>query len=1123
MASSHQRIDISASGRADFTPIRNELDQTRRRAQDLEKQLAALRKEAEQLEQLGTSMHPGYGQQSLQQIQADLQQQMTQRAQELDATNRHAAQLQQQLQQANQEADRLDRIGQQLQRSWGQLASLVAGGLTASGMYGMIGGGRDRWRSYVEQIDAEARAIKELGRSYESHRNEIYETAAAYGVSTRELLALNEQIGRTLGRSDAAGGRLVDELRLVQGLSRGFGMDSPLELSGHFQQAAATGLTAGTAAPLSPREFAAMLAEAVHAGTMRGREDEVAQAIERLAQFPALDQTPFIAEVISTMNATGARHLQGAQGADILQRIESSIQRPHSEAGQLFMYRAFAGGEDLNLAQFELLRERGLAGVGPTGESNLQRVLEAIEQLPFSEDYRTLAGSRLLGVSMHELQELRRTFMPGGEFQTERLGGLAEALGPQGLQTVDPSAWPLLLDALTDPARAAREFQELSGREPVSTTDAQALFNQIREFAQDNAVLSPGQERVRTQTDLDRAAEQAGAKLYGLEEAADRAATALLNLTNNIPGPFGPLAAVAGAGAAGAAVGRAGSWLAGQAIRGLTGGGTAAGAGTAATTAGGLAARAAPAIGRVAGPLGAALAVPGLIQNIYEFGVNARELARMSSQHGHATGTWLFGTEQPDAAGEFGHTGLMARAEQEREQEARGPGLQAPLRSQQRAVETPAGPAILFPDQADAGQPRTFLRFVDALAQAISDQAGNIGQTFSQRFMRGMANVGMPGGGNFGPGGVGGIPGGVGGEGGQGGNLGGGAMSAIWGGSPNATMMQEFGHTSFSTGAGAWMYQYGTEFGLDGRMHPGLDIGMPTGTPLRSPVSGTVSHAGGTGAYLDDRLGNQPQTGQLSIKTSTGHEVILGHMENIAVRMGQGVSPGTYVGRSGTANGPHLHLEYRVPDRSTPSGQRIVDPRKFLAQQGWWFVPSDDMPTFLHRGEMVLPAPMAEQMRTMVGQLRAGLQPSERQTNRFAGDLERFEGTQAQLAPAGFAVPMPLSIGPNEPSAMRIPAGEPFGQDVLSAQGGLWQVPDDDMPARLHRNEMVLPAYLADHLRGVVGQAVSRQETRQAAIDVRVRIDPIQLIHPDGRVQTVQAQADQTFTGIITHPTGGMV
>jgi outer membrane lipoprotein SlyB len=302
----------------------------------------------------------------------------------------------------------------------------------------------------------------------------------------------------------------------------------------------------------------------------------------------------------------------------------------------------------------------------------------------------------------------------------------------------------------------------------------------------------------------------------------------------------------------------------------------------------------------------------------------------------------------------------------------------------------------------------------------------------------------------------------------------------------------------------------------------GLDIGMAIGTPLRAPISGTVTRAGGTGAYLDDRLGNKPQTGELKIRRPNGHEVILGHMEHIAVRMGQSVSPGTYVGRSGTANGPHLHLEYRIQDRSTPSGQRIVDPRKFLAEHGWWFVPSDNMATFLHRGEMVLPADMAEQLRGMSDQVRAGFQPSEDQTSRFADDLARFEGTNAQLAPAGFAVPLPLSIGPNEPSAMRIPAGEPFGQDVLSAQGGLWQVPDDDMPARLHRNEMVLPAYLADHLRGVVGQAVSRQETRQAAIDVRVRIDPIQLIHPDGRLQTVQAQADQTFTGIITHPTGGM-
>jgi len=44
---------------------------------------------------------------------------------------------------------------------------------------------------------------------------------------------------------------------------------------------------------------------------------------------------------------------------------------------------------------------------------------------------------------------------------------------------------------------------------------------------------------------------------------------------------------------------------------------------------------------------------------------------------------------------------------------------------------------------------------------------------------------------------------------------------------------------------------------------------------------------------------------------------------------------------------------------------------------------------------------------------------------------------------------------------------EAFGGDVASASGGWERVPADDAPALLHRNEMVLPANLAERVRGM--------------------------------------------------------
>jgi hypothetical protein len=145
------------------------------------------------------------------------------------------------------------------------------------------------------------------------------------------------------------------------------------------------------------------------------------------------------------------------------------------------------------------------------------------------------------------------------------------------------------------------------------------------------------------------------------------------------------------------------------------------------------------------------------------------------------------------------------------------------------------------------------------------------------------------------------------------------SLSLIWGGL-DFPVSQEYGHTDFSL-AQATLYLYGIDLGLDGRAHPGLDIGMPAGTYIYSPVNGTVVVSGGVPYYT--YYGNgEPGVGELSIVTDGGDEVILGHMAAIAVGAGQRVTTGQFVGLSGGENGDHLHLEARV------GGFLAVDPRQ---------------------------------------------------------------------------------------------------------------------------------------------------------------------------------------------------
>jgi murein DD-endopeptidase MepM/ murein hydrolase activator NlpD len=90
-----------------------------------------------------------------------------------------------------------------------------------------------------------------------------------------------------------------------------------------------------------------------------------------------------------------------------------------------------------------------------------------------------------------------------------------------------------------------------------------------------------------------------------------------------------------------------------------------------------------------------------------------------------------------------------------------------------------------------------------------------------------------------------------------------------------------------------------------GRMHTGIDIGVPYGTPIHAAASGNVIYAGwmdgyGNLVFIDHGRG-----------LSTGYA----HQASIAVSNGQTVTQGQvigYVGCTGHCFGPHLHFEVRV-------------------------------------------------------------------------------------------------------------------------------------------------------------------------------------------------------------------
>src|SRR6266508_494592 len=100
-----------------------------------------------------------------------------------------------------------------------------------------------------------------------------------------------------------------------------------------------------------------------------------------------------------------------------------------------------------------------------------------------------------------------------------------------------------------------------------------------------------------------------------------------------------------------------------------------------------------------------------------------------------------------------------------------------------------------------------------------------------------------------------------------------------------------------------------------GRMHTGIDIAVPYGTPIHASASGAVIFAGWMGGY-----GNF-----VIVDHGGGLATAYAHQSSIAVGEGS-VSQGQvigYVGCTGHCFGPHLHFEVRV--NGTP-----VDPLGYL-------------------------------------------------------------------------------------------------------------------------------------------------------------------------------------------------
>ena len=112
------------------------------------------------------------------------------------------------------------------------------------------------------------------------------------------------------------------------------------------------------------------------------------------------------------------------------------------------------------------------------------------------------------------------------------------------------------------------------------------------------------------------------------------------------------------------------------------------------------------------------------------------------------------------------------------------------------------------------------------------------------------------------------------------------------------------------------------------RMHAGVDIPGPTGTPIYATADGTIAHAERMGGY-----GNM-----VEIDHGKGIATRYGHMSKLLVTAGTHVARGQLIGlmgSTGRSTGSHLHYEVRIDGRA-------VNPAPFLTTGDYLLALKDD-------------------------------------------------------------------------------------------------------------------------------------------------------------------------------------
>jgi hypothetical protein len=200
-----------------------------------------------------------------------------------------------------------------------------------------------------------------------------------------------------------------------------------------------------------------------------------------------------------------------------------------------------------------------------------------------------------------------------------------------------------------------------------------------------------------------------------------------------------------------------------------------------------------------------------------------------------------------------------------------------------------------------------------------------------------------------------------------------------------------------------------------GRLHEGVDIAAPVGTPIRATLAGTIRRMGVDGGY--GRF--------VEVSHGDGLTSLYAHLGRTApgLKAGMAVPAGyivAYVGSTGRSTGAHLHFEIREDGRP-------LNPTAFMGR------------TFATAADLPLSAAARVSRRVRVAQVSgwpAGVAARARRADRVVVQPVRADGrVRATIVPMAEATNAP-SVRPEPASAAAAAASAHEAPIATAATGG---------------------------------------------------------------------------------------